>query len=164
MKANVLGTAFSGLIFLLAIPSVAQPQSSPKAEGGCRLGSTTGAPYSAIQESTHSQTLADGTHIENKGVTVQIYRDSQGRTRSELYSEVGAAGAQEKLLRNITITDPVECLVYNLHVADHVAGRRCFRQSRQTRLRAPAGRLTPPLQVLGVLSRRSCAPSPPSSN
>ena len=128
MKASSLGAAFSGLILFLAIPSVAQPQSSPEAEaeGACHLPRTQGAPYSAIQETTLSQTLADGTHIESKVATMQIYRDSQGRIRKEFYSRVGPAGSQERILFDITIMDPVECVLYDLHVTNHVAGRRSF--------------------------------------
>jgi hypothetical protein len=85
-----------------------------------------GSPYSAMQESIHSQTLADGTHIERKGPAAQIYRDSQGRIREEFYSLIGPPGAQEKFLSNVMIIDPVECVEYNLHVANRVAGRRSY--------------------------------------
>src|SRR5271170_2248926 len=43
----------------------------------------TGAPYSADQLTERSQTLADGTHITQGRRTVHLYRDSQGRTRTE---------------------------------------------------------------------------------
>jgi hypothetical protein len=43
----------------------------------------TGAPYSAEQITEHVQTLADGTHITQAAQIVTLYRDSQGRTRTE---------------------------------------------------------------------------------
>lgn len=43
----------------------------------------TRAPYSADQTTEQLQTLADGTHITRGRRTVHLYRDSQGRTRTE---------------------------------------------------------------------------------
>jgi hypothetical protein len=79
-----------------------------------------------VQESKRVQTLADGTHIERPQQRVQVFRDSQGRSREEFYLVHGLADAQEEFLSNIMIIDPVECVVYNLHVANHVAGRRAY--------------------------------------
>src|SRR5438477_8007913 len=42
-----------------------------------------GEPYSAEQESEHSQTLADGTNIQQKRILSRTFRDSQGRIRTE---------------------------------------------------------------------------------
>src|SRR5947208_3558873 len=43
----------------------------------------TGAAYSAQEVTEHVQTLADGTHIKLKPRTMLLFRDSQGRTRTE---------------------------------------------------------------------------------
>jgi hypothetical protein len=48
-----------------------------------------------MQETVHSQTLADGTRIEQKGQRSQFYRDSQVRERQEIYLQMGSPGAQE---------------------------------------------------------------------
>lgn len=60
----------------------------------------TGAPYSADEVTTFTQTLADGTHIHRKDMAT-VYRDSQGRIRRETPTE-------------ITITDPVAAVAYTL--------------------------------------------------
>jgi hypothetical protein len=57
---------------------------------------------------------------------MQAYRDSEGRQREEFYQVLGPAGAEEKFLSNVIISNPVECVVYNLDVAHHVARRRTF--------------------------------------
>src|SRR5215510_12161857 len=43
------------------------------------------APYSATQITQRIQTLADGTHITQPEQKTVMYRDSQGRTRTELH-------------------------------------------------------------------------------
>jgi hypothetical protein len=60
----------------------------------------TGAPYSADEVTTFTQTLADGTHIQREDKAT-VYRDSQGRLRRETPTE-------------ITITDPVAGVGYTL--------------------------------------------------
>ena len=72
----------------------------------------TGAPYAATRVSTDQQTLANGTVISRQEQS-QIYRDGQGRMRTEIAPEAGSprAGSQRAGARNsaprITITDPV---------------------------------------------------------
>jgi hypothetical protein len=63
----------------------------------------TGAPYSAEEVTTFTQTLGDGTHIQRED-KVTVYRDSQGRTRRETPTE-------------ITITDPEAGVAYSLNPA-----------------------------------------------
>jgi hypothetical protein len=91
----------------------------------------TGAPYSAQAVTERTQILADGNSIHTT-TTVNVYRDSQGRTRRE--QEIGAIGpwaAQGTPRKVISITDPV-------------AGFRCTlnpdrQEARQTPFRAHAG-------------------------
>jgi len=59
-----------------------------------------GAPYSADEVTTFTQTLADGTHIQRED-KVTVYRDSQGRVRRETPNQ-------------ITIADPVTGVAYSL--------------------------------------------------
>ena len=79
------------------------------------------APYSAVQESSNVQTLADGTHISRKPSTEKIYRDSQGRTRTER-SICGPANDDPEALI-ITIRDPVSGFAYILDMQNHIAHR-----------------------------------------
>jgi hypothetical protein len=66
------------------------------------------APYSATQTRTTTQTLADGTHITNSSTTI-MYRDSQGRTRTEVNGEIA------------TIYDPVAGATYRLNMKSQTA-------------------------------------------
>jgi hypothetical protein len=73
-----------------------------------------GAPYSAQAVTEHIQTLADGNTIHST-TTVNVYRDTQGRTRRE--QEIGAVGswaASGTPHKVITITDPVAGLIHTL--------------------------------------------------
>lgn len=51
--------------------------------GGTVMQQAIGHPYSAEQITEHVQTLADGTHISQTVSKVHLYRDSQGRTRTD---------------------------------------------------------------------------------
>lgn len=65
----------------------------------------TGLPYSADEKTESVQTLADGTHITNT-TTTRVYRDSQGRTRTEM-TLPGFEGDKQRPHVTITISDPV---------------------------------------------------------
>jgi hypothetical protein len=82
------------------------------------------APYSAVQESSNVQTLADGTHITRKPMTEKIYRDSQGRTRTERPFCQGPTGISDSVV--IEIRDPVSGYSYILDEQNHVAHRFAF--------------------------------------
>lgn len=71
----------------------------------------TGAPYSADEVTEHVQTLPDGNRIVNT-TTTKIYRDSQGRTRTETTLATSAGGAAVPAI--ITIHDPVLGVTYML--------------------------------------------------
>lgn len=72
----------------------------------------TGAPYSADQVTEHVQTLADGNRIVNT-TTTKIYRDSQGRTRTETSLPTVAGGPAAPTM--ITIHDSVAGVTYLLN-------------------------------------------------
>lgn len=78
------------------------------------------APYSAVQESSNVQTLADGTHIAHKS-TEKIYRDSEGRTRTERAFCMGPGGTPDAMV--IEIRDPVSGYSYILDEQNQVAHR-----------------------------------------
>jgi hypothetical protein len=144
MNARLRVATVSSLLLLIAIPTVGQTTSAPAARtaGGCPLASSrtsAGAPYSALQENTLSQTLADGTRIESKQRSIQRYRDSQGRLREEIkHHFFDPAGVQQELLINIMIIDPLDCVVYNLDASAHVAWRHTYAPNEMT----PAGPTT----------------------
>jgi hypothetical protein len=91
----------------------------------------TGAPYSAQAVTERTQALPDGNTIHTTN-TVNVYRDSQGRTRRE--QEIGTIGpwaTQGTPRKLIFITDPVGGLMSTLNPDTQVA--------RQTPFRARAG-------------------------
>jgi hypothetical protein len=79
---------------------------------------TINAPYSVLQETEQTQTLSDGTHIVTKSQT-RLYRDSYGRTRTELF--FNPPGMQANEPTDIRIEDPVAGITYSLHVQQRVA-------------------------------------------
>jgi hypothetical protein len=79
------------------------------------------APYSAVRESSRVQTLGDGTHIAHKPMTEKIYRDSEGRTRSERPFCPGPGGTSDAIV--IEIRDPVSRYSYILDEQNQVAHR-----------------------------------------
>jgi hypothetical protein len=81
----------------------------PRPEGGPTV---TGAPYSAVRTTVTQQVLADGNAINRQEQTT-IYRDSQGRTRTEM--TIQRPGSQTPITR-VTIFDPVAGVVHNLNV------------------------------------------------
>jgi|SRR5271170_922206 len=79
------------------------------------------APYSAVRESSTVQTLADGTHISHKPLTEKIYRDSQGRSRTERTVCQELDGTP--IGNVVEIRDPVAGYSYILDEQNHVAHR-----------------------------------------
>lgn len=123
-------TLLSGLFLFVASSGFAQSKLLPQegvsgpAESCTQWGRpVTGASYSATEETEISQTLADGTHIERKWQSARVYRDSQGRTRRDMYVPPGSPGPEENVLLNIMITDVVDCVHYSLNPQTHIASR-----------------------------------------
>ncbi len=94
--------------------------------GGNPFRPVTGAPYSAEQVSEHVQTLADGTHIKQTNMQSKIYRDSQGRTRTEqsIFPSSQAVGAA--FPNFIEIADPVAGYRYTLDPRNRTARRQAW--------------------------------------
>jgi hypothetical protein len=71
----------------------------------------TGAPFSAVQVTTHQRTLADGNAIQEQEQT-KLFRDSQGRVREETtWTEADGRGSRTV----VTISDPVAKVVRRLN-------------------------------------------------
>lgn len=83
------------------------------------------APYSGVRESSAVQTLSDGTHISHERVIEKVYRDSQGRTRTErpLCARIG--DDPEALW--VQIHDPVSGLGYILDSQNRIAYKYALR-------------------------------------
>jgi hypothetical protein len=84
----------------------------------------TGHPYSAEQVTEHVQTLADGTHITQTNQRTLLYRDSEGRTRTEhIFTPPPGAVATNPRPAFVEIADPVAGYRYILNERDHTARR-----------------------------------------
>jgi hypothetical protein len=75
---------------------------------------TRGAPYSAETTTESIQALADGNRIVHRNAT-RVYRDAEGRTRTEELGETGVLG--------ISISDPVSGETFKLDPATRMAYR-----------------------------------------
>ncbi len=94
--------------------------------GGFGQKTVAGAPYSAEGVTEYTRTLADGTRIK-RGSGSLVYRDSQGRTRQEHTMQIlGALPASGEPAKTITITDPVDKVIYILDPAAKTATRLPF--------------------------------------
>jgi hypothetical protein len=128
---GVAGATYSGS-FTTSVPTFNMP-------------AVTGAPYSGEEVSETVQTLADGTHITRSGTVQRVYRDSQGRTRTE--RQLGGSarpGARPQAPVIVEIRDPVAGLMYLLDTQGKVAHRITLSAaSSAVRSAAPQPRTAP---------------------
>jgi hypothetical protein len=127
MKALTKAIVLSGILSVASCVVAAQTQSSAVVSLGAsksfmHVGSLAGHPLSATVESVHVQTLADGTHIQTKGKSLE-YRDSQGRIRSDNYSSMGMDKDYSETPYDIEIFDPVAGFIYHLQPQNNTAVR-----------------------------------------
>jgi hypothetical protein len=78
------------------------------------------APYAADIVTESTQTLADGNHIR-QSTTGKVYRDSEGRTRSEQSVNLNGLAANANMPPMVFINDPVAGLNYALNTKDRTA-------------------------------------------
>jgi hypothetical protein len=97
----------------------------------------TGAPYSAQRVSEHVQVAADGTRFTQNNRQETIYRDSQGRLRTERSMMMGP-NAPADVPMVIEIQDPVAGFSYTLDAQNKVA-HRVVLQTPEMRRQAPTG-------------------------
>ena len=121
LKSLLKLTLVCGLLSLADYTAIAQTQPSacPPVEGPfdlLQVSPRTGCPLSAVIEITHTQTLADGTHVQTKSKTL-VYRDSLGRVRFDNYAPAQEAPSY------IQIYDPVEGLRYFIQPQFAIASR-----------------------------------------
>lgn len=88
----------------------------------------TGAAYSGEEVSESVQTLSDGTHITQKNLQRKVYRDSEGRVRTErpLIPTPATANSKVEMPMVIEITDPVAGFQYGLDTQNKVAHRQAL--------------------------------------
>src|SRR5947209_3233069 len=85
-----------------------------------------GAPYSADAVTETVQTLGDGNRIVRKNTT-KIFRDSDGRTRTEqTLRTIGAFAVAGEPPQTIFINDPVSGTSYVLDSRTHIAHKLMF--------------------------------------
>jgi hypothetical protein len=99
----------------------------------------TGAPFSGVRESEHKQTLADGTHISQKQPLLKLYRDVDGRMRTERALFFGPNAPSDGPIL-IQISDPVAGYAYTLDQQNKVAHRTAL--SERTLQAPPPPRLS----------------------
>lgn len=114
--------ACAGVVILFSSGAFGQGGGGLGAAVGYGGPAVPGVPYSAQQITEHRQTLADGTHIEDKPRTTLLFRDSQGRTRTENTIPTGLNGDVSGPTF-ISIQDPVAGVLYTLDTRNHIAHR-----------------------------------------
>jgi len=123
MKPLRNAALLAALIALISFSALAQNMSqSPRCvddRSGGSLVEPRGAPYAAQIVSATDQTLTNGTHIHRETKT-KLYRDSQGRTRREMFS---MQPEQPDVISSIDIRDPVACSAYTLFPLNQTARR-----------------------------------------
>jgi hypothetical protein len=90
---------------------------APSAPVFTLAGKVIGKPFSGTITTQTKLTYSDGTNILRTNTTV-YYRDNDGRTRQEFEAQDGA--------KNITISDPVAGVLYNLDVATKTGTKRAI--------------------------------------
>ena len=84
----------------------------------------TGAPYSGEEVNENLKILTDGTRIANKTMSRKVWRDDQGRTRTE--RPLGMGAQLDSMPVIVEITDPVAGFKYVLETQDKVAHRQAL--------------------------------------
>jgi hypothetical protein len=84
----------------------------------------TGAPYSGEEVSENVHVLADGTRLTQRMVGRKVWRDSEGRTRSE--RTLGGGMNPAAMPPIVEITDPVAGFKYTLDTQRKVAHRQAL--------------------------------------
>jgi hypothetical protein len=86
------------------------------------------------------RTLPDGTHITRQTMTVKMYRDSEGRTRSDRIPGKFFAN-QPPPPGTILIRDPIAGYSYTLETATKIARRTTFKSVQPAQNKIPPNEL-----------------------
>jgi len=109
------------------------------------------APYSADVVTETSQSLADGNHVRQTS-TAKVYRDSEGRVRTEQsLGGLSALGVNSTQRQVVFINDPVAGVNYALNVNDKTASKTAWgrggrgpQQNSAAQLQAQGQNAVPP--------------------
>lgn len=130
----------------------------------------TGAPFSAVAVTESVQTLADGNRLV-KNDQKKLYRDSQGRERSEVGGRFWVVGEQVDVARIVAISDPAAGWRYSLNLKALTAMKTAlgnvadFQPSRTTSRLQGVKEQLPPAVIEGVYAQgtRLTQTTPPGS-
>jgi hypothetical protein len=117
--------------------------------GAGAIATVVGAPFSAVEVRTSQQALAAGNAIQRQEQS-NIYRDVQGRTRRESTS----TGPDGQTQTQVTISDPVAGVVYELDAKNKVAFSR---PTGFSRMPATMGAAQPPAETEANVKRETLA-------
>lgn len=123
----------------------------------------TGAPYSAEEAFDHTQTLADGTHITQKTRRSKLFRDSEGRTRTERPMFLGMGSNSENVMI-VEIADPVSGSRYIVDAYNHVAHRFAPPEKSAEPVRYPEVARAVPQGTTSAATRQAVSPPPAQAN
>src|SRR4051794_39159136 len=135
-KMPVRALIVSAMILATVVASSAQFSAQISGNGSSSSGSAsfsapmgmgpvvTGAPYSGEEVVENVQVLADGTRLTHKTPGRKVWRDSEGRTRTE--RPLGRGPNQSSMPTIIEITDPVARCKYTLDTVGKVAHRQAL--------------------------------------
>ena len=124
----------AGLVVLVMGAYGQTPPPGGRGRGARFLGAEAGppgrvvrnAPYSADMITESTQTLADGNHIK-QSTTSRMFRDSDGRTRTEQsLNGLGALAGGSTLPKVVFINDPVAGTNYALNLTNKTATKSTF--------------------------------------
>jgi hypothetical protein len=102
--------------------------------GGPPGRTVSGAPYSGVEVTTSQQILASGNVIQNQSKS-NVYRDSQGRVRTETPEHRPGPNNTQTATTHVTITDPIAGVVRHVDDVNRVVNESPLH---------PAGRSGPP--------------------
>jgi hypothetical protein len=118
-----------GSRFLIVLASAGMAAAQSSFSGTATFGpgypmgpAVTGAPYSGEEVSENVTILADGTRITQKMMRRKVWRDFEGRTRTERPLGMGPTQASIPII--IEITDPVAGFKYTLDTQNKVVHRQ----------------------------------------
>jgi len=130
--------AFGITFGFLSIGAMGQVMTAIAANGG--FVNVINEPFSCDAITTLLRTLPDGTHITRQTMTVKMYRDTEGRTRSDRIPGKFFAG-EPAPPGTILIRDPIAGYSYTLETATKIARRTTFKSVQPARNTIPQNEL-----------------------
>ena len=124
----------------LSIAAMGQVITAIAANGG--FVNVINEPFSCDAITTLMRTLPDGTHISRQTMTVKMYRDSEGRTRSDRIPGKFFAG-EPAPAGTILIRDPIAGYSYVLETTAKIAHRTAIQRARPGQPMIPPNSPTP---------------------